>query len=130
MWPRCSRSVNGRSSAWLVLYCRFAVVQTKLGALKALPCWCAATDVAVDKVVAQVSNPMPLTFWKSRFECEASLSARRFDCREDLRLVILGSGLIWPRFAAVRQFRGGRFFQQPEQALPAQGARHPVQEQF
>src|SRR5438034_6587168 len=67
MWPRCSRSVNGRSSAWLVLYGRFAVVQTKLGALKALPCWCAAIDRAVDKVVAQVGNPvgnpMPLTFF-------------------------------------------------------------------
>src|SRR5207249_4363090 len=47
---------NGRSSAWLVLYCRFAVVQTKVGALKALPCWCAAIDRAVDKVVAQVGN--------------------------------------------------------------------------
>src|SRR5437899_9514334 len=45
MWPRCSRSVNGRSSAWLVLYGRFAVVQTKVRALKALPCWCAAIDL-------------------------------------------------------------------------------------
>src|SRR2546428_13455363 len=49
--------------------------------------------------IRQVGNPMPLTFWKSLFECEASLGARFFDCREDLRLLILGAGLIWGRLA-------------------------------
>ena len=76
------------------------------------------------------ANPMPLAFWESYFECEASLSARIFHFGKDLRLVVLSPRLTWARLATERQFRGRGFCQEPEQAVLAGRAGHAAQEQL